>query len=136
MADWDRRHLELARFVSKWSKDPNKQVGAVVTKDNYVQSVGYNGFPRGIQDTPARLNDKEIKLLIVIHAEVNAIMRGRGDCIYVYPCLPCSQCLGQIHQVGIKRVVTLPLDPDTKWNQALVIELAKEAGIEIKTIDL
>jgi len=133
---WDRRYLGLAQYVSQWSKDPGKQVGAIITQDNYHRGTGFNGFPRGIADTKARLNDKEIKLLIVIHAEVNAIIdaQGRGDTIYVYPCLPCAQCLGQIIQTGIKRVVTLPLDLDSKWNQGLVMELANEAGITVDTL--
>lgn len=133
---WDCFYLGLAKFISSRSKDPNKKVGAVVTEDNYIRGIGYNGFPRAIKDTPYRLNNKELKNLIMIHAEINALQcaAGRGDAIYVYPCLPCSQCLGNISQYGIKRIVTLPLDPETKWNQPLVMELAAEAGIEVTFI--
>jgi dCMP deaminase len=134
---WDRFYLGLARFISSRSKDPNKKVGAVVTENNYVRGIGYNGFPRAIEDSPRRLNNKELKNLIMIHAEINALQcaMGRGDTIYVYPCLPCSQCLGNISQYGITRIVTLPLDPETKWNQPLVMELAKEANIEVTFVN-
>ena len=135
---WHKRYLTLAKLVSTWSKDPRKKVGAVITEDRRIRGVGYNGFPRGIADTHARLSDKDIKNMIMVHAEVNAMHSsdGRGDTIYVYPCLPCAQCLGNIVQSGtIKTVVTLPLDLESSWNQALVVELAKEAGIEIIIID-
>ena len=134
----DRRYLELAKFVSTWSKDPNKQVGAVVTNKNLVVGLGFNGFPRGVSDLDFRLKDKQLKNLLMIHAEVNALhsSSGEGDTIYVWPCLPCSQCLGHIIQKGIKRIVTGPLDPDTSWNQPLVLEIADEAGIHVDIVKL
>ena len=134
---WHKRYMELAQLVSTWSKDPRKKVGAVITEDRRIRGVGYNGFPRGIEDTHARLADREIKNLLMVHAEVNAMHSadGQGDTIYVYPCLPCAQCLGNIIQNGkIKTIVTLPLDLESSWNQALVVELAREAGIEIVII--
>jgi len=131
---WNLRYLELAKFVSTWSKDPRKKVGAVITEKRKVKGIGYNGFPHGIEDHDYRLNDKQLKNLIIIHAEVNALHSsdGRGDTIYVYPCLPCTQCLGHIIQYGIKTIVTLPATPEeTSWNQDLVLELAREANINI-----
>jgi len=132
---WDKRHLGLAQYISKWSKDPRKKVGAIVTEDAYVRGVGYNGFPRGIADTTARLADQNIKLLVTIHAEVNALAaaRGVGDCIYVYPCLPCTQCLSHIIQGGIKRIVTIAgVNSASKWSPDLVLSLAEEAGISVE----
>jgi dCMP deaminase len=109
----------------------------VVTKDNYVRGVGYNGFPRGIADTKARLADPAIKLALIIHAEVNALAAAEdGDCIYVYPCLPCTLCLGQIIQRGIKRIVTMKSKPKTKWSPDLVLSLAEEADMEVVIIKI
>lgn len=135
---WDRRYLELARFVSHWSKDPNKQVGAVITERNYVRGIGYNGFPRGVADLLYRLADKQLKNLLMVHAEVNALYlaHGHGDTIYVYPCLPCTQCLGNLAQSNIRRIVTCPFDFDSSWNQPLVLEMASEVGITVTTINL
>lgn len=138
MMSWDERYMDLAEYIArKWSKDPNRKVGAVVTEDNYVVGIGYNGFPRGIEDTKARLSDKGLKNLIMVHAERNAIRaaKGRGDTIYVWPLLPCAGCLGEIIQAGIKRVVVMPLRQDSKWNQGLVLELAEEGGISIDTLE-
>jgi len=131
---WHQRYLKLAKLVSAWSKDPNKKVGAVIVENRKIRGVGYNGFPYGIADTEARLADRDIKNLIMVHAEVNCMhsAEGRGDTIYVWPCLPCAQCLGNIIQGGtIKTVVTCPLDLESSWNQALVVELAREAGLKI-----
>ena len=52
----DKRYLMLAKEVSTWSKDPSSQVGVVVVGDKgQVLSQGFNGFPRGIDDTIERL---------------------------------------------------------------------------------
>jgi len=135
---WHRRYLELAKLVSTWSKDPRKQVGAVVVDAGRVRGVGFNGFPKGIADLDSRLKDRAIKNLIMVHAEVNALIAsdGQGDTIYVYPCLPCSQCLGNIIQYGrIRTIVTLPVDLESSWNQELVLEIAKEAGITVICVE-
>ena len=51
ITDWDIKFLKLAQHVSDWSKDPSTKVGAVVVdKDNRIVSIGYNGFPKGVQD--------------------------------------------------------------------------------------
>lgn len=132
---WDKRYLELAKMVATWSKDPRKQCGAVIVEEGRVIGVGYNGFPKGVKDTKARLSDQVLKLKIIVHAEVNAIVAAgaKGDCIYVWPQLPCGQCMGLIIQAGLRRVVTRPLSPDTRWDQDLVIEEAREVGVKIVT---
>ncbi|MBI2669577.1 MAG: hypothetical protein HYX20_00290 [Candidatus Yanofskybacteria bacterium] len=59
---WDRRFLALAEFVAQWSKDPSTKTGAVIVdSNNRLVSVGYNGFPRGVNDSPERLENREIK---------------------------------------------------------------------------
>ena len=48
---WQERYLDLAEEISKWSKDPSTQCGAVAVGDKgQILSQGYNGFPRGIND--------------------------------------------------------------------------------------
>lgn len=72
--NWDIRFLELASHVSTWSKDPNTKVGAVIANENrQVLSLGYNGFPRGVEDKKSRYEDRATKLLFVAHAERNAL---------------------------------------------------------------
>ena len=59
---WDQRFLKLAEHISGWSKDPSTKVGCVVVgEDREIRSTGFNGFPRGIADDAARLEDREQK---------------------------------------------------------------------------
>tara|TARA_R110000851_G_scaffold104499_1_gene222203 strand:- start:360 stop:611 length:252 start_codon:yes stop_codon:yes gene_type:complete len=70
---WMKRFMDMAVHVSEWSKDPSRKIGAVIVDPNTRQilSLGYNGFPQGIEDD-ARLNDKAVKRKLVVHAEMNA----------------------------------------------------------------
>eukprot|EP00198_Chlamydomonas_reinhardtii_P014302 XP_001703639.1 predicted protein [Chlamydomonas reinhardtii] len=44
--------MALAFLSAERSKDPNKQVGAVIVNaDNVILGIGYNGFPRGCCDS-------------------------------------------------------------------------------------
>lgn len=142
---WDLRFLKLAKEVSTWSKDPSTQVGCVLVKDGKVQGVGYNEFPRRVDDSPYRYEDRDIKYPMVVHAEVNAILQAGSDAagcdMYVYPTfgLPntCADCAGVAIQAGIIACISyLPCDVDrsTKWNNSL--SLAKvmwdESELEIR----
>ena len=111
---WDRRFIELAKHISTYSKDPSTKVGAIIVNDNHlVVGMGYNGFPRGVEDSEERLNDREQKYAMVVHAEANAILMAghkcRGATLYVYPSfvLPpiCNECAKLVIQSGIREVV-------------------------------
>ena len=73
MDKWDGRFLDIAREISTWSKDPSRKIGAIAVRDRKILATGYNGFPKGIEDTPCRLNIREIKYQYVVHAEMNCI---------------------------------------------------------------
>ena len=116
---WDQRFIELARHVGSWSKDPSTKLGAViVARDLSVVSVGYNGFPRGVHDTDERLNDRETKYKIVVHAERNAILFARRDLagctLYTWPFMSCGACAGMAIQAGITRCVA-PYSDNPRW---------------------
>lgn len=139
---WDRRFLEDARSKAQWSKDPSTKVGAVIVDPATLAiiSQGYNGFPRGVKDTPERLNDRERKLGTTLHAECNAILFARcplvGFWIYTWPIPPCSSpCGAAIIQVGITRVIA-PRADSPKWERwkksiDLAFDNFREAGVEI-----
>lgn len=111
MNKWDQRMLRLALHISSWSKDPSKQVGAVLADDNNrIIGIGYNGFPRGISDDIPRLYDSPTKRLLIVHAETNAILnasRSVADCTLYTTLFPCNECSKIIIQSGIKRVVAI-----------------------------
>lgn len=137
---WDLRFLELARHVSSWSLDPSTKVGAVITDNkNRIISIGYNGFPRGINDD-TRLNNREEKYSIILHAEENSLLFANKDLdnctIYTYPIFPCSRCCSKIIQSGIKRIVSVATE-NKRWaeNIELSMSIALEAGIRIKLFE-
>lgn len=136
---WDRWFLNLASVVSTASKDPSTQVGAVIVgPDKTILSVGYNGFPRGIEDTEELLNDRAKKYPRMIHAEMNAILSYpgsvKGATLYTHPFQPCDRCAVHIMQAGITRVVyPEPTYADLeRWGESFAItnELFADAGIE------
>lgn len=110
---WHNRFLELAKHISTWSKDTTK-VGAVIINPNTKQivSIGYNGFPRGVKDNVDRIENRDIKYKLVVHAEVNAVLNANksvdGCDLYVYPTMMipnvCPECAKVVAQSGIKRV--------------------------------
>lgn len=137
---WDIRFLQLAKLVSSWSKDPSTQTGAVIVRpDRTIASVGFNGFPRKIEDTPELLYNREEKYKRVIHCELNAILSSRerldGYTLYNWPGQSCSRCAVHIIQAGITRVVAPSNDSDfaKRWKHEteLAESLFKEAGIEL-----
>lgn len=137
MNKWDNRFLELAKFVSQWSRDPSTKVGAVIVdKMNRIVSLGYNGFACGVDDNKERLNNREIKYKMVVHADANAILfakRDLTDCImYLYPFMACSNCASLIIQSGIKKVVA-PKDMPDRWKKDidLALEMFREAKVEV-----
>lgn len=116
---WDDRFLAMAQLVASWSKDPRKQVGAVlVSPDCRHVSFGYNGPPAGFDDELLGIMDRDAKNRYTLHAEANAIAQAatdvRGWTLYVTE-PPCLACALAIHRAGIARMVTPPLDPDSTW---------------------
>jgi dCMP deaminase len=138
---WQQRFLALAAHISTWSKDPHTKVGAVIVNDkNHIISVGYNGFPRGVDDTEARYSDRELKYKFVCHAERNAIDNAHTDVsgctLYLNSSpdhlLPCNECAKSIIQRGIKRVVCeTPLEERPHMNWDITKTMFQEAGIEL-----
>jgi Deoxycytidylate deaminase len=141
---WDRRFLELARHVAGWSKDPSTPVGAVIADpDRRIVSLGYNGFPRGVDDWDARYKDRDLKYRMVIHAERNALLFAarpvEGCVLFTWPFAPCSVCAGMAIQSGIARVVapTLPAELVERWGPDLDVSrlMFGEADVILSIID-
>ena len=113
--DWETYFMGLALLSSQRSKDPNTQVGAcIVSEDNKILSMGYNGFPNGCSDDefPWEREGEAIdsKYMYVCHSELNAILNSKcdlkGATIYV-TLFPCNECTKAIIQSGIKKVIYL-----------------------------
>lgn len=142
---WDKRYIGLAKEIASWSKDPSKQIGAVaIGEKGQVLAQGYNGFPRGIEDTEQRYTDRNEKYKYVVHAEMNCIYNAtfngvslQGATIYISGLPVCSECAKGLIQVGVKRVVYQCEDdvPDIwKEHNETTIELLSEADISYERI--
>lgn len=141
MTDWDLRFLTLAEHIAAWSKDPSTQVGCVVVgPDREIRSTGFNGFPRGVADTPERLHSRDLKYPLICHGEENAIVQAarigvslKGCWAYIYPWSPCSRCSRLIIQAGVKRVVYPAwVETPERWREDFVLGLSylTEAGVD------
>ncbi len=116
--NWDEYFMAIAKLTAMRSKDPNTQVGAcIVSSDNRILSIGYNGTPNGYSDSTFPWDREgsplDTKYLYVCHAELNAILNFRGgrrelegSKIYV-DLFPCNECAKAIIQCGIKEVIYL-----------------------------
>ncbi len=111
---WDEYFMSVAILSGMRSKDPNTQVGAcIVSSDNKILSMGYNGLPIGCSDDEfpwAREGEAlETKYVYTVHSELNAILNYRGGSLEgakLYVSLfPCNECAKAIIQAGIKTVV-------------------------------
>ena len=145
---WDRRFMEQAQLIASWSKDPSSKIGAVIVNDERrILATGYNGFPRGILDTPDRLNNKDEKYPRIIHAEMNALMNAlyngvavKDATLYVYGLPICPSCTKCIIQAGIKRVV-IPNTKTDKGNWQEIWEeqsslMLQESGVQITLLEV
>ncbi|MCR5754561.1 MAG: dCMP deaminase family protein [Acetatifactor sp.] len=111
---WDEYFMGVAHLSGMRSKDPSTQVGAcIVSNDNKILSMGYNGFPTGCSDDEfpweREGEAEETKYPFVTHSELNAILNYRGGSLEgtkLYVSLfPCNECAKAIIQAGIKTVV-------------------------------
>ena len=145
-SNWDTRYLALAWHFGTWSKDPSLQIGAVaIGPKGEIIAQGYNGFPRGIEDTDERYEVREEKYKYVVHAEMNCIYNAasngvslKDSTVYVHGLPACSECAKGLIQVGVKRVMAFSKDTPERWIESnkLTEELFEEAGIEYETITI
>lgn len=114
---WDAYFMGIALLSAERSKDPSTSVGAcIVSQDNKILSVGYNGMPRGCSDNEYPWerradSDLDTKYLYVCHAELNAILNYTGTNMLhakIYTTLfPCNECTKALIQAGISEVIYL-----------------------------
>jgi len=137
----DERYMGLAWIIAGFSKDPDTQIGAIfVGKGNYPLSFGYNGLPRGIDDNSFDWQ-REKKRDVMVHAEMNAIRHSdkeklAGSTLYV-TAMPCHNCMIQLINYGVRRIVYYPLKVDKKSSindnmKDKTLYLANLSGVEIE----
>lgn len=145
---WSQRYLSLAAEVGSWSKDPRRKIGSIIVgKNGEILSQGYNGFPRNVQDKDDRYNDRDLKHMFVVHAEINAILnaarngtRIEGSTMYLHGLPPCCDCTKAIIQSGIRKLI-IQVDGDTKispnWEKSFEVSrtMLQEAKLKYIVVD-
>jgi dCMP deaminase len=116
---FDDIYMELAMTLAKKSHCVKKKVGAVISRDTRIVSLGYNGPPAGTHNCDEEWpetgcpRDRKGGCSLALHAEANAILYATKNqvaldnatlYITLSPCLPCARI---IYTVGIKKVIYL-----------------------------
>lgn len=144
---WDEYFMAISKLSAMRSKDPSTQVGAcIVSQDNRILSIGYNGAPNGFEDDEfpwAREGENlYTKYPYVCHAEMNAVLNFRGSKkdlenakVYV-DLFPCNECAKILIQSGIKEVIYLSDKYSKSENTIASKKLFDRCGIKYHKINL
>jgi len=120
--------MAIAQAIAAGSKCKRRQVGAIIVNPlGQILSTGYNGTPRGTDNTCEDCQGKTLPT--VLHAELNAILFAREDvrgCIMYVTCAPCAHCAAVIAQKGISRVVYAE-----EYSSDAGIEMLRQLGIAV-----
>ena len=143
--NWDTYFLMIALVASTRSTCLRRQVGAVIVRDKFIVSTGYNGAPQGVEHC-SEIGCMREKLAIPSgerhemcrgsHAELNAIAQAAKigvsteNATILCTHEPCSFCTKAILNAGIKEVVFLYPYPDKLAN-----EMMAEGKITVRQLE-
>lgn len=127
--EWDLYYLGIAKRVGENSKCLSRKIGAILVKDNSIIASGYNGPPRGYihcgdksrepkKKCPRKLlgykSGEGLEICPAVHAERNAILSAakigtptNGSTLYCYCGFPCKDCLIELINAGVFRIVCI-----------------------------
>ena len=149
MMNWDELFIKQANLIAQKSKDKSTKVGCVIVgQDNAVLSMGFNGFPRGVEESSAERWERPEKYEWVEHAERNAIFNAArhgiklaGARAYLnWGGVPCSECTRALIQAGITEIIgpNIPFNGkgvgagyNTKYSQTML----NEAGVALRIVN-
>lgn len=147
--DWPTYFLNIADTVRQKSKDPSTQIGVVIVgSDNQILSTGFNGSPRGVEESDPTRWERPAKYDYVEHAERNAIYNAarhgvalRGCTMYMiglgHPAAPCTDCARAVIQAGIEYVyVRCYKEASERWGDNLrtAAGMLAEAGVRVTEV--
>lgn len=145
--DWDSLFMNMVYLVAMKSKDQSTHIGAVIVgPDNEVRSVGFNSFPRGINDDVPERQQRPEKYHWFAHAEVNSVFNAAMAGTEVKECkmytngIPCTGCVHAVINAGIREVIV-----DKRWNDGnynqwkeqaeRTMVMFEEAGVKVRFWD-
>ncbi|WP_421764992.1 deoxycytidylate deaminase [Ekhidna sp.] len=147
--EFDDIFMELAVNLAKRSHCIKRHVGAVLTKDTRIISIGYNGPPSGTHNCDVEWpdhgcpRDSKGSCSLALHAEQNAILYAvknktdvEGATLYV-TLSPCIACARIIYTMKIEKVIYLksyaeykgiPTDEGVEFLRKFGVEAEKYEG--------
>ena len=146
--DWDLFFIGLCNYTATKSKDRSTKLGSVIVgQNNEVLSIGFNGFPRGVDDNKEKFHLRPTKYLVTEHAERNAIFnaarhgtRLEGSKLYIpFDPTPCSRCSRGIIQSGISEIIGTQIKFTGKgkdWEEDLKIadEMLRDVNMKRRVV--
>lgn len=141
---FDEIYMDLAENLAKRSHCVKAQVGAVLTKDTRIVSLGYNGPPAGTHNCDIDFpkegcpRDSKGSCSLALHAEQNAILYAsknkvsiEGSTLYV-TLSPCISCARVIYTMGIKKVFYIHSYADFKGLKSDEgVDFLQKFGVEV-----
>lgn len=137
---WDEYFMGIAIMSAQRSKDPSTQVGAcIVSNENRILSVGYNGMPRNCDDDVFPWDrdgdDLNTKYMFVCHAELNAILNYsgtnlKGSKVYV-TLFPCNECAKALIQSGVAEIIYYSDKYSDSFSTLAAKRMFESAGIKM-----
>lgn len=144
MDKWDHRFMTIAREISTWSRHPSIKVGCIVVDSDHNQlSGGYNGLPRGVDDSRILNQDQSRSTSSTVHAEANAVAAAarnghsiKHSTAYITHA-PCSQCAALLIQAGVKRIVyadSSSIALSSRWTDSFIeaSSVLAEANVQLE----
>ena len=134
--DLDQYFLDIAKVVAQRATCDRAHIGAVLVKNKYIISTGYNGAPRGLGHCDEIGHQMENGHCgRTTHAEQNAISQAavhgsstEGGTLYSTHS-PCKICAKIMLNAGIKRVVVSEVYRDDS-----ILSMFQEAGVEFAIV--
>ena len=131
--------MTLAYTIAQGSRDIHTKVGSVIVgQDQEIISMGWNGFPRGIDDSVEERYQRPLKYTYTVHSEINSILNAarigtscKGATIYT-TLFCCTNCATAIIQAGIVKVVYS--ERKDNWEESFKIseQILQEAGVVVE----
>lgn len=141
---FDEIYMELAENLAKRSHCVKAQVGAVLTKDTRIVSLGYNGPPAGTHNCDIDFEkegcprDSKGSCSLALHAEQNAILYASKNKVSIDGCTlyvtlsPCISCARVIYTMGIRKVYYLNSYADFKGLKSDEgVDFLQKFGVEV-----
>lgn len=136
-----KKFIGIADAVAQLSKDRSTKVGAIaIDESGSIRAMGYNGMPRGCDDSNEARHERPEKYFWFEHAERNLVFNAarvgvslEGCTLIVSGLYPCMDCARAIVQSGFREVIAPPADKDPRWadHARRSRELFEECGVKV-----